>query len=359
MTHCNPLSFPAKTIGIDLGDRISAFTIRDAAGEVTERGKLPTTRIACHEFFSLHPGARVVYEVGTHSPWLTWLLRELGHETVVANPWRFKLISQSVTKSDAKDADLLSDFGYLKPSTLSPITHRGPEVNAARAVITARSTLVRARTKLINCVRGLVKSIGERIPASSTESFHKKLWLPDSLRPALEPLREQIRMLTEQIRDFDKHIERLGREQYPETGRLRQICGVGPITALSFVCLIEDPNRFSNSREVGSYLGLVPKLRQSGNRDPQLRITKAGDRTTRALLVQCAQYILGPFGKDCDLRRFGLRLAERGGNAAKKRAVIAVARKLAVLLHALWVSGEDYEPLRAATKTQPRTRKAG
>lgn len=346
MTKSTSPSFPAKTIGLDLGDRVSAFTVRDGAGEVIERGKLATTKEACCKFFAKHPGARVVYEVGTHSPWLTWLLRDIGHETVVANPWRVKLITKSLSKCDAKDADLLSEFGYLRPETLSPIHHRGPEGSGARATISARAALVQARTMLINCVRGLVKSIGERVPPCTADTFHKRLWIPEPLRPALLPLRQQIQALTEQIRDYGKQIERISQSGYPETARLRQVRGVGPITALSFVCLIEDPGRFEKSRDVGSYLGLVPKMRQSGNRDPQLRITKAGDRTTRTLLVQCAQYILGPFGEDCDLRRFGERIAARGGGAARKRAVIAVARKLAILLHRLWVSGEEYEPLR-------------
>ena len=347
MTNSISLSFPSKTIGIDLGDRISAVTIRDGAGEIVERGKLPMNKDACRKFFAKHPDARIVYEVGTHSRWLTWLLRDMGHEPVVANPWRVKLITRSLSKCDAKDADLLSEFGFLRPETLSPITHRGPEVSGTRAAITARSVLVGARTRLINCVRGLVKSIGERIPSCTAAAFHRKLWIPDSLRTALEPLREQIGQLTEQIREFDRFIERVSKDQYPETARLRQVRGVGPITALSFVLLIEDPSRFAKSRDVGGYIGLAPKVKQSGNSNPQLGITKAGDRATRSLLVQCAQYILGPFGEDSDLRRVGHRLAARGGASAKKRAVIAIARKLAVLLHRLWVSGEEYEPLRS------------
>lgn len=346
MTQRIPQSFPAKTIALDLGDRTSAVTILDAAGEVVERGKLAMTKEACRKFFQQHAGARVVYEVGTHSPWLTWLLVDLGCETVVANPWRFKLISHSLSKCDKKDADLLAEFAYLKPSMLSPVSHRGPGSSGVRTAIKARAALVEVRTKLINCVRGLLKTVGERAPASTAATFHKKVWLPDFLHDALGPLREQIREVTERIQGYDKLLVKIGEEQFPETERLRQVRGVGPITALAFACLVEDPGRFQRSRDVGAYIGLAPKVRQSGDRDPQLRITKAGDHCVRSLLVQCAQYILGPFGEDCDLRRFGLHLAERGGAAAKKRAVIAVARKLAVLLHALWVSGEDYEPLR-------------
>jgi len=352
MSQRSTLTFPAKTIGLDLGDRISVFSIRGPDGEVTRRGKLPTTRAAFREFFSDEQGTRVVYEVGAHSPWITWLLRDLRCETVVANPWRVKLITKSLSKSDRKDADLLSEFGYLKPSTLSPITHRGPEDLEARSVLTARAALVRARTQLINCARGLVKVIGERLPTCSAEAFHRKAWIPDSLRTALLPLKDQIGVLNDQIREFDRYIERIGRHVYPETERLRQVAGVGPITALQFVLAVDDPARFPKSRDIGSYLGLVPKVRQSSKTDPELRITRAGDKSLRCLLVQCAQYILGRFGPDSDLRSHGESIAGRGGKNAKKRAVIAVARKLAVLLHRLWVSGETYEPLHNTTRTR-------
>ena len=352
MIQRSSLTFPAKTIGLDLGDHTSLFSVRRPDGEVTGRGKLPTTRAAFREFFSNEQGTRVVYEVGTHSPWITWLLRDLGCETVVANPWRVKLITQSLRKSDRKDADLLSEFGHLKPSTLSPVVHRGPEGLEARAVLVARAALIRARTQLINCARSLVKSIGERLPTCSVEAFHRKAWIPESLRAALLPLKDQIGVLNDQIRDFDRYIEQVSRRVYPESERLRQVAGVGPITALQFVLTIEDPARFPKSRDVGSYLGLVPKVRQSSGADPELRITKAGDKTLRCLLVQCAQYILGRFGPDSDLRRHGESIASRGGKNAKKRAVIAVARKLAVLLHRLWVTGETYEPLRNTIRTR-------
>jgi len=150
------------------------------------------------------------------------------------------------------------------------------------------------------------------------------------------------------LRFYDEKMEKLGSEQYPQTKLLRQVKGVGPITALAYVLTLENPQRFAQSRDVGPYLGLVPKQEDSGDNQPQLRITKMGDMMLRRLLVGSAHYILGPFGPDTDLRRYGIRLSERGGKNAKKRAVVAVARKLAVLLHSLWVSGEVYEPLRHA-----------
>ncbi len=120
---------------------------------------------------------------------------------------------------------------------------------------------------------------------------------------------------------------------------------MGTLIALSFMLTLEDPHRFGKSRDVGCYLGLQPGRRNSGQSEPQMHISKEGDPYLRTLLVQRAQHILGPFGVDCDLRRGGLKLAERGGKSGEKRAIIATARKLAVLLHHLWVSGEAYEPL--------------
>jgi transposase len=135
---------------------------------------------------------------------------------------------------------------------------------------------------------------------------------------------------------------------------LRQVEGVGPLTALTFVLTLEDPYRFEKSRSVGAYLGLVPASDKSGDRDPQRRISKEGDEMLRKLLVGSAHYILGPFGGDSDLRRHGEKIASRGAKNAKKRAAVAVARKLAVLLHRLWVTGEVYDPLYNAHRSQER-----
>ena len=158
--------------------------------------------------------------------------------------------------------------------------------------------------------------------------------------------------LTETIRDYERRIERVCKESYPrETGLLQQVPGVGALTSLTFVLTLEDPDRFETSRAVGAYLGLVPAQERSGERDPQKRISKEGDEMLRRLLVSSAHYILGPFGPDSDLRRHGEKIAGRGGKNAKKRAVVAVARKLSVLLHRLWITGEAYEPLHNARLT--------
>lgn len=336
------------TIGMDLGDRYSQVCVVDAAGTTVQTARVRTTPAGLTRWFGAQAAAPVVVEAGTHSPWVSRHLTALGHAVLVANPRRLRLIYASDRKDDRVDAEYLARVGRLDPRLLGAITHRGAAAQAALAVLRSRDALVRTRTALINHVRGVVKAVGGRLPACSTEAFVRRAApaIPAALAPAVAPLLAQLTTLAHQLRTYDQELARLSAEDYPETARLRQVAGVGPVTALAYVLILADPSRFPRSRAVGAYLGLQPRRRQSGARDPQLRITKAGDPLLRRLLVQAAQYILGPFGPDCDLRRHGTRIAAAGGGNAKKRAVIAVARKLAVLLHRLWVSGAVYEPQR-------------
>jgi transposase len=304
-----------------------------------------TTRKAFAEFFTRR-STHVVIEVGTHSRWVSELLTKLGHRVTVANPRRVKLISQSNLKRDGKDAELLARLGKADEALLSPVKHRGSEAQADLAVTKARDALVRTRTKLVNQARGLVKSFGERLPSCTAESFHRKApaYVPEALKPALDPLMALLERLDEQIDAYDETVVRLAKK-YPDVEVIAQPKGVGVLTALVFALTLEDKDRFRNSRTVGAFIGFNPKRDQSGDVDKQLGITKAGDAMIRRLAVGSANYILGPFGEDSDLRRWGLELAKRGGKNAKKRATVAVARKLVVLMHRLWVTGEVYQPL--------------
>ncbi len=335
------------TIGLDLGDKYSEGCVVDASGEVVETFRVRTTQAALDRVLARFGKARVVLEVGTHSPWVSRRIAAQGHEVIVANPRRVRLIAENDSKSDGFDAELLARLGRVDPQLLCPIVHRGEQAQRDLVLLRARDGLVRARTQLVNQVRGFAKSLGTRLPGSSTEAFPRRVRCVAAMD--LFPGRETTLVMsdrpTQEIRAMDHEVERLCRERYTETKLLRQVKGVGPITALCFVLTLEDPNRFRKSRSVGAYLGLRPRQRNSGEQRPQLRITKAGDELLRRLLVTAAHYILGPFGPDTELRRIGLRLAETGGQAAKKRAVVAVARRLAVLLHLLWVTGEVYQPL--------------
>jgi transposase len=338
---------PEHTVGVDLGDRKSAVCRLNVAGEVVERRTLSTARASLQDYFSRLPPARVVLEVGTHSPWISRLLEELGHEVIVANP--AKIRGKKIRrKSDKIDAEFLARQGRADPKLLYPIEHRGEAAQADLALLSSRDCLVKCRSLLTNHVRGVVKSLGERIPKCSAESFHHQApaHIPPALQDTLKGLLEEIASLTARVRAMDREIERKAEQQYPEALAMQQISGVGPVTSLCYTLVVEDPKRFRKRRSVGAYVGLVPSLEDSGDVESELAISKAGNEMCRRYLVQVAQYILGPFGPDTDLRRWGLgMIGDSKSKKARKRAVIAVARKLSVLMLRLWTTGERYQPL--------------
>ena len=335
------------TIGLDLGDGSSWYCVLDETGRVRLEQRVSTTPKAMREGFGGMPRSRIALETGMHSPWVSRLLSELGHEVIVAHARNVRLIGESRKKDDRLDAQTLARLARIDPQLLSPVKHRSAKAQADLTVIRARAGLVRARTALVNTVRGLAKSYGERLRGCNARNMNpeKAEGLSPELQTALQPLLAAIESLSERICEYNQQIEQLAESRYPQVGLLKQVKGVGTLIALTFLLTLEDAYRFRKSRDVGCYLGLQPGRRNSGQSEPQMRISKEGDPYLRTLLVQGAQHILGPFGPDCDLRRWGLKLAERGGRNGKKRAIVATARKLAVLLHRLWVSGEVYEPL--------------
>jgi transposase len=338
--------FPKVTVGLDLGDRTSHTYEVDASGSCLAQGTLATTRHGLRRYFAERHPCRVILEASTHSAWVARELRALGHEPVVANPAKMFGGPRRRRRNDALDAEFLARQGRADVRLLYPVAHRSALAQQHLTVLRSRDQLVRTRSQLITHVRGAVKTTGVRLRACSAEAFvHKTAAdLPSDLAPALQPVLHIITELTEQIRAADRQIAKLIHDQYPVANQLQQPKGVGPLTALAFVLLIEDAARFPHSRSVGAYFGLVPKLDDSSTSRPQLRITKSGDELGRRLLVSAGHYILGPFGPDCDLRRHGEAIAHRGGKNARKRAVVAVARKLAVLLHRLWITGQPYDP---------------
>jgi len=340
------------TIGLDLGDRNSCYCALDEAGQIQLEQRVRTTAKALCEVFGAMPRSRIALETGTHSPWISRLLSELGHEVIVAHARKVRLIGESRKKDDRLDAQTLARLARIDPQLLCPVKHRSAQAQADLTVIRARAGLVRARTGLVNTARSLAKSYGERLRGCNVRNMNpeKAEALSPELQRALQPLLSAIEELSERICQYNERIESLAQQSYPQVALLKQIKGVGTLIALTFLLTLEDPHRFRKSRDVGCYLGLQPGRRNSGQSEPQMHISKEGDPYLRTLLVQGAQHILGPFGVDCDLRRWGLKLAERGGRNGKKRAIVATARKLAVLLHHLWVSGEVYEPLHNSSR---------
>ncbi len=335
------------TIGLDLGDCWSFYCVMDEAGNVILEQKLATTAEAMKQTFAKIPRSLIALETGTHSPWVSRRLGELGHQVLVAHAQKVQLITKSTRKDDRHDARTLARLARIDPELLGPVRHRSAKAQIHLTVIRARAALVSTRTALVNAARGLTKSYGQRLRKCGTEQMNREIaqGLSPELRDVLEPLLKEVESLNERIQEYDARMEKIARESYPHVALLKQVKGVGTQIALTYVLTLEDPQRFRKSRDVGCFLGLRPGRRNSGQSEPQKHISKEGDRYLRTMLVQGAHYILGPFGEDSDLRRWGRKLAERGGKNAKKRAVVAVARKLAVLLHRLWVHGEVYEPL--------------
>jgi transposase len=335
---------PEMTVGLDIGDRYSHYCLLNEECEVVGEGRMQSTEAALRRHFEGQAEMRIALECGTHSPWISRLLTALGHQVIVANARKIPAITGSESKNDRNDAEKLARFAAYDPKLLSPLEHRSSERQVDLNLIHARATLVRARTMIVNALRGLVKSAGGRLPACSTESLPARApaAIPPALAAVATPLAEQIALLNTQIAGMDRQVEKLA-AKYPEIALLRTAPGVGPIVAAAYVLTLDRPDAAGN-RSAGAFVGLRPGQSQSGDSDPQRRISKTGDRCLRSLLVQSAQYILGRFGPDSELRRWGLKLAATGGKRGKKRAIVAVARKLAVVLHAMWRSGQRFQP---------------
>lgn len=342
-----------RTIGVDLGGSKSAFCTLGTDGETLAEGTIATSRDSIERFFSEEPVSRVILEACGISRWVEQIVGKYGHEVVVANPRQLGIITNSTRKSDRNDAYKLADLGQVRPRLLHPVHSRGDRSLKAQTHLRIRTQLVENRTALVNCARGSARTAGHPLPKCSTRAFPRRCreGLPVELLELLLPLVEQLESLNEAIAACDKRSERIAEEHFPETACLRQVPGVGPVLSLAFAASIEDPTRFKDSRSVGAYFGLAPRSRQSGANAPQLRISKRGDPELRRLLVSAATYVLGPFGPDSDLRRYGKRVASSGSQSARAKARIAVARKLAVLLHRLWLTGEVYRPLREERAT--------
>jgi len=348
-------------IGVDLGDKKHHVCVTDKDGKILSEKTVTNNKEQLTRLANEHRGGLFAIEVGTHSPWVSRLIAANGCSCLVANARKLRAIYQNDRKCDMLDARMLAKIARVDPELLSPIQHGSEERQLHRLSITLRDSLVRQRVNIVSTIRFSLKSFGVRLTGCSTPCFAKLCRKELAGSPLLEVVSaslEALDGLDVQIKALDKRIARIASEHYPQTQLIEQIAGVGPITSLSYVLAIGEPERFKDPRDVGAYLGLVPRRDQSGQSDKQLPISKAGNRDVRRLLVQSAQYILGHFGPDCDLRRYGLNLAAKGGKAAKRKAVVAVARKLSVLMLVLWKTGQPYEPLRNAQSNESKTEEA-
>lgn len=333
------------TIGLDLGDKLSEVCVLDADARVVKRGPLATDPESFESFFKAFPGATVVFEVGAQSRWVQPLARKAGiGKVIAADPRQLKLITDSCKKTDRRDAFVLARVAQGLPELLCPVEHRSESVHADLSVLRSRELVIEQRTQLVNRVRGIVKASGHRIPSCSATYFFSKAsaHVPEHLWPACAPLFKVLETIHEQLLEITRQLKKMVREKYPAVERMMTTPSVGLTTALTFVLTLERPGRIRGIRNVGAFLGMTPRKKESGSSAPQLGITKAGDTHLRRLLVLCAHHLLSR-GKDCRLKRWGLELCKRGGPNAKKRAIVAVARKLSVHMLAMWKSGQDHD----------------
>lgn len=337
-------------VGFDVSEKkIATFAI---CGEKTSKDnpEISNDPEAIKQFLKIFPDPKnvcVVMETGTHSLWMSELIRKLGFEVIVAHARDLALIYGTDKKNDKLDAEKLARLAQADKKLLHPVEHMTMERRTDLMVVKSRDLVVRQRVQTINAIRGFLRSCGcKMIEAGYTADSIKKCCsaLPAEVKPAIIPLLQHICYCDRIIKDYDRQIRKLC-QKYHETDILRQIPGVGELTALAFVLIIGNPRRFKNAQRLCAYLGLVPKQDQSGDTDKQLGITKQGNKLGRRLLIQASHYIMGPFGKDCKLRSFGLRIQSRGGNSAKMKSFVAVARKLVTVMFALWMNpGVPYDP---------------
>lgn len=337
-----------SVIGMDMGDKTHKVVALADDGQVVERAEVRCTPEAVREYLSGHPGALVVIETGTHCRWVSALGIEMGHEVLVGHARKLRMIWQSSRKNDWNDAEQLARLARADRKLFHPVRLRSDAAQALLRMVKARDILVRNRSGIVNMIRGFTKAEGERLESCSTESFARlEFEVPASLRQTTKPLFAMLRELTKKIALYDKMLaDALKDDAFAADAKLLQtVNGVGPVTTAAYLATAGDPRTFGHARDAGPYFGLVPKQSQSGEMDKQMRISKEGNVLVRRLLVSSAHRILGPFGPDTDLKRHGLRIAERGGKNARKRAVVAVARKLSVVMMAMLKNRSEYRSL--------------
>jgi transposase len=336
-----------SVIGMDMGDKNHKAVGLSEDGEIIDRTEVPCTPEDVRAYLERFPGALLAIETGTHCRWVSRLGTGMGHEVLVGNARKLRMIWNSNRKNDWNDAEMLARVARTDRKLFSPVRLRDDGDQELLRLVKARDLLVKCRTGIVNKIRGFCKADGHHLPKCSADSFMRlEHEIPKSVRTVSKPLFAMLKELAKKIGLYDTMIAKGVRKIHGEDAKLLEpIAGVGPVTAAAFLATVGDPATFGSARDAGSYFGLVPRQDQSGQTDKQMRITKEGNAVVRRLLVTAANYIMGPFGKDCDLRRHGMRIAERGGKNARKRAKVAVARKLAVLMLAILRTRSEYRPL--------------
>ena len=326
-------------VAIDVHDEYSQICVMNQARELLVEAKVPTTRVALSDFFRQREASRVVLEAGPHSLWISELLIELGHEPIVCHARRIRLIAESRNKNDRVDAQTLVRLSLSDLQLLRPIELRSRRTLDERSIVRTRAAMVETHKRLRTMLRGMVKPFGVRLPAGKVRALvaASTANLPTHAKTGVESLLKILAVVADEIRSLDQHVESLV-ESHPATRRLQTIPGVGPLVAIAFVHAIEDPARFG-ANDVGPFLGLTPSNRSSAGKKLAAKESgRPGDPYVRSLLVQSAWTLMNS-RSESDIARWGRRLVERIG---PKKAAIALARKLATLMHHIWLHDEDF-----------------
>ncbi len=330
-------------IGFDLGKVNSQICIITLAGELIER-RISTSRESLTKLLGSRPPAHILIEAATESEWVARHLEGLGHEVLVADPNfapMYATRSRRV-KTDKRDARTLAEACRL--GAYRPAHRTSDKQRHIRAKLAVREALVRSRAKYISLIRALLRRDGLRIAAGTARCFSVRLAdlaTTPELRTEIRPLLDLLHSLNAQIKQADEELVQLVRED-PVIKRLTTVPGVGPVTAVCFVATLDDITRFPDARQARAYLGLVPTEYSSGERQQRGRINKAGPNRARYLLVEAAWSILRHRSPaTADLYRWATAIRERRGT---KVAVVALARKLAGILFAMWRDATEFQP---------------
>ena len=328
--------------GIDLGKKSSHFCILNSSRQVVKRGIVRNRVADLFKCFGDLPPMRIVLEASTKAFWLADRLEELGHEAVVVDPGKTKAIGASRIKHDKLDAKILAEL--CAADLLARVDRVSEAERLSRLVVVGRDSLVRSRVRLVNSVRSILDPEGIGLKHCTVTTFVSKVeelmdTLPTAMATAITPLLAGIRSMCEHIETCDAQMQETMRSD-PDIKRIMTAPGMGVITASCFLMAVRSAERFQSGRQVGAYLGLVPSLYQSGQTFCRGRITKRGNRQARWALCVAANALLRG-KKQSALKIWGESLVERLG---RKKAIIAIARKMCAILWAMMKNQKDFEP---------------
>lgn len=331
-------------VGLDVSCKTVFVCMINEKGEMVREIELVTDPDAIHSFL-LGTGfqiEKIGLESGSMTHWLTKGLRSYGYEVHPMESRKMAaILATIVNKTDKNDARGIAEA--LRAGHYKQCVHRSDSSMNLRTVLNSRDLLVKQRTQLTNSIRGFIRTYGIRLPKGRGKDFHERVLeaiegQAEEILFSIEILLKTYLSLEEQISKFDIWLKRYS-SQSKQVSLLKSVDGVGDITALAYITEVDDPNRFSNSRDVAAYIGLTPNQYSSGETQKQGRISKQGSSYLRFLLIEAATVLLTRCKQWSPIKSWGLKLMKKKG---KKKAIVAVARKLAVTMHSMLLSEKNF-----------------